>query len=465
MAARAASSFRPARRLRGASLRSSAAAPRRRATSSSSRACRRSAAAARAIPCVEDVAAFIAAAATRAALQGDGRAAPCIPDRGGRARLPQRPRGGRVRRRGGCAARRAGRVRARRGVVPLARPRRGCRSSSPTFARTCSTRSAAARSSSRSASSRSWGSCERVRRKRPRPAVAGRRRGGRPLWSRRRVRAAVAQSAAWPRAAARRGARRSTRRSTHDGPRLAPSPRLPFAVADYVDFYSSIEHATNLGRLFRPDSEPLLPNWRWLPVGYHGRAGAVVVSGTDVVRPGRPAEGAERGRADVRPEPPPRLRARARLRRRRRHRARRDGSRRRVRRPRLRHRPRQRLERPRHPGVGVRAARPDPRQVVPDVGLGVGHAARAARGRARRGACAGAAAARASRGRPRLGARHRARGGAERRDDLARQREDALLDDAAAARARDVERRAAPHRRPDGDRDDLGRRAAAAKAR
>ncbi|MFN2467662.1 MAG: fumarylacetoacetase [Gaiellaceae bacterium] len=60
---------------------------------------------------------------------------------------------------------------------------------------------------------------------------------------------------------------------------------LPFEVADYVDFYSSLEHATNLGRMFRPDSEPLLPNWRWLPVGYHGRAGTVVVSGTPVVRP------------------------------------------------------------------------------------------------------------------------------------------------------------------------------------
>ncbi len=72
---------------------------------------------------------------------------------------------------------------------------------------------------------------------------------------------------------------------SYDGPRLTPRPRLPFAVADYVDFYSSLEHATNLGRMFRPDSEPLLPNWRWLPVGYHGRAGSVVVSGTDVVRP------------------------------------------------------------------------------------------------------------------------------------------------------------------------------------
>jgi fumarylacetoacetase len=61
--------------------------------------------------------------------------------------------------------------------------------------------------------------------------------------------------------------------------------QLPFEVGDYVDFYSSLEHATNLGRLFRPDAEPLLPNWRHLPVGYHGRAGTVVVSGTPVVRP------------------------------------------------------------------------------------------------------------------------------------------------------------------------------------
>ena len=60
---------------------------------------------------------------------------------------------------------------------------------------------------------------------------------------------------------------------------------LPFEVADYVDFYSSLNHATNVGRIFRPDEEPLKPNWRHLPVGYHGRSGTVVVSGTDVVRP------------------------------------------------------------------------------------------------------------------------------------------------------------------------------------
>ncbi len=60
---------------------------------------------------------------------------------------------------------------------------------------------------------------------------------------------------------------------------------LPFAVADYVDFYSSIDHATNMGRLLRPDDDPLLPNWRHLPVGYHGRAGTVVVTGTPIRRP------------------------------------------------------------------------------------------------------------------------------------------------------------------------------------
>jgi fumarylacetoacetase len=60
---------------------------------------------------------------------------------------------------------------------------------------------------------------------------------------------------------------------------------LPFEVADYVDFYSSIDHATNLGRIFRPDQEPLTPNWKHLPIGYHGRAGTICVSGTPVRRP------------------------------------------------------------------------------------------------------------------------------------------------------------------------------------
>jgi fumarylacetoacetase len=60
---------------------------------------------------------------------------------------------------------------------------------------------------------------------------------------------------------------------------------LPVEVADYVDFYCSLDHASNVGKIFRPDSEPLTPNWRHLPIGYHGRAGTIVVSGTPVTRP------------------------------------------------------------------------------------------------------------------------------------------------------------------------------------
>ena len=60
---------------------------------------------------------------------------------------------------------------------------------------------------------------------------------------------------------------------------------LPIAAGDYVDFYSSIHHAKNVGRMFRPDAEPLVPNWRHLPVGYHGRTGTLVVDGTPIGRP------------------------------------------------------------------------------------------------------------------------------------------------------------------------------------
>jgi fumarylacetoacetase len=60
---------------------------------------------------------------------------------------------------------------------------------------------------------------------------------------------------------------------------------LPFEVADYVDFYSSEQHASNVGQIFRPGQPPLLPNWKHLPIGYHGRAGTVVVSGTPIRRP------------------------------------------------------------------------------------------------------------------------------------------------------------------------------------
>ncbi|MDT0437423.1 MULTISPECIES: fumarylacetoacetase [Streptomyces] len=60
---------------------------------------------------------------------------------------------------------------------------------------------------------------------------------------------------------------------------------LPFEAADYVDFYASEHHAANIGRMLRPGQEPLTPQWKHLPIGYHGRAGTLVVSGTDITRP------------------------------------------------------------------------------------------------------------------------------------------------------------------------------------
>jgi 2-keto-4-pentenoate hydratase/2-oxohepta-3-ene-1,7-dioic acid hydratase (catechol pathway) len=81
----------------------------------------------------------------------------------------------------------------------------------------------------------------------------------------------------------RSAARASTTGRAHASTRRRSSFRS--TVPGYVDFYSSLEHATNIGRMFRPGAEPLPRNWRWLPAGYDGRAGSVVVSGTDVVRP------------------------------------------------------------------------------------------------------------------------------------------------------------------------------------
>ena len=60
---------------------------------------------------------------------------------------------------------------------------------------------------------------------------------------------------------------------------------MPVHVPNYTDFYSSIEHATNVGKMFRDPANALLPNWKHLPVGYHGRASSIVVSGTEIIRP------------------------------------------------------------------------------------------------------------------------------------------------------------------------------------
>ncbi|MEM9526527.1 MAG: fumarylacetoacetate hydrolase family protein, partial [Bacteroidota bacterium] len=68
-------------------------------------------------------------------------------------------------------------------------------------------------------------------------------------------------------------------------PMTEATMHLPIRVGDYTDFYSSIEHATNVGKLFRDPENALLPNWRHLPVGYHGRASSIIVSGNDIRRP------------------------------------------------------------------------------------------------------------------------------------------------------------------------------------
>ena len=73
--------------------------------------------------------------------------------------------------------------------------------------------------------------------------------------------------------------------SRHLLPRAELTLHLPFEPADYVDFYASEHHASNLGRMFRPGSPPLTPNWKHLPIGYHGRAGSLAVSGTPITRP------------------------------------------------------------------------------------------------------------------------------------------------------------------------------------
>ena len=68
---------------------------------------------------------------------------------------------------------------------------------------------------------------------------------------------------------------------------------LPFVPGDYVDFFGNEYHAANAGRIFRPDGEPLTPNWKHMPIGYHGRSGTIVPSGTPVTRPCGQRRGAD----------------------------------------------------------------------------------------------------------------------------------------------------------------------------
>ncbi|SEP73593.1 fumarylacetoacetate hydrolase family protein [Lentzea albida] len=102
---------------------------------------------------------------------------------------------------------------------------------------------------------------------------------GRPIWSVLRAKLReIVQSSSAPKGAELVG---------------IETAKLPFTVGDYVDFYSSRHHAENVGRMFRPDGDALTPNWTHLPIGYHGRAGTVYVSGTDIKRPNGQKRGSE----------------------------------------------------------------------------------------------------------------------------------------------------------------------------
>ena len=79
---------------------------------------------------------------------------------------------------------------------------------------------------------------------------------------------------------------------------------LPVEIGGYTDFYSSKEHATNVGMMFRDPKNALLPNWLHLPVGYNGRASSVVVSGTPVRRPNGQTKAPNAEQPELRPSPP-----------------------------------------------------------------------------------------------------------------------------------------------------------------
>ncbi len=222
---------------------------------------------------------------------------------------------------------------------------------------------------------------------------------------------------------------------------------LPIDVGDYVDFYANEHHAANVGRIFRPGSEPLTPELEApadrlpRPQRDHRR-----------VRHRRraPARSASRRRsrrgAGVRAVDPAGHRGRGRVRRRRRNGHGRVDRGRRRRRARVRGVPAQRLVRPRRPGLGVRAAGSVPGQVVRHLGLAVGGAARRARGGAGAPAAARprATALPARRRRPRAGPRHG--GGPQRPRRLPAAVRGDVLDRGAAARAHDRERRVDPSR-------------------
>ena len=173
--------------------------------------------------------------------------------------------------------------------------------------------------------------------------------------------------------AARRGLDScSTRLASHAVSACAtPKCSCRSQIGDYTDFYASIHHATRVGKLFRPDN-PLLPNYKYVPIGYHGRASSIVVSGAEIRRPSGQTKPHAAARAGVRCGALARLRTRSGLLHRHGQRARRADPHRRSGAAHLRHVPGERLVRARYPVVGVSAARPVPGKELCDHHLAVG---------------------------------------------------------------------------------------------
>ena len=161
--------------------------------------------------------------------------------------------------------------------------------------------------------------------------------------------------------------------------RRRPSTRCRLEIGDYTDFYASIHHATNVGKLFRPDN-PLLPNYKWVPIGYHGRGSSIVVSGQAFPRP----HGQTKPPGAAEPVFGPSKRLDYELELGLLHRPRQRARRRRSRSPSAETHvfglvPAERLVGARHPGLGIPAARAVPRQELRDHDLAVDRHARGAR--------------------------------------------------------------------------------------
>ena len=149
----------------------------------------------------------------------------------------------------------------------------------------------------------------------------------------------------------------------------------PVVVGDYTDFYASIHHATNVGKLFRPD-QPLLPNYKWIPIGYHGRASSLVVSGTEIRRPHGQIKQPNEDAPKFLPTKSIGLRTRSSSLYRDRQPPRRTNPHRFSRRSHLRAFPAQRLVGSRHSVMGISAARPLSRQELCHERLSLGNSNR-----------------------------------------------------------------------------------------